>query len=249
MNDLISIITICYNCKQSIQRTIESVIAQSYHNIEYIIVDGGSSDGTLDVIKRYTSHISTLVSEPDNGIYDALNKGIALAKGTWILCLNAGDVLASSDVLEKIFSLPVSDNINVLYSDFLLKMLDGGVVHGATSREKGVLLHQSCIYRKSMHSVHGQYIVTRPYIVSDLIFLLSIPTAQYMKVPYEISMNDSGGVSQQGIWCVEEAESAKVAFRIQSIHKAYFNYWYQRIIRMIPYSLRRFIRKYVLKKQ
>ena len=73
--DKISIITICYNCMDDLRMTVESVISQHYPDKEYIIIDGGSTDGTLDVIRQYEEHITSYVSEPDNGIYDALNKG------------------------------------------------------------------------------------------------------------------------------------------------------------------------------
>lgn len=69
-------ITVCYNAEKTIERTVESVISQSYPNFEYVIVDGGSRDSTLDIIEKYSLNISSLISEPDNGIYDAMNKGV-----------------------------------------------------------------------------------------------------------------------------------------------------------------------------
>jgi len=88
---LISIITIVYNGKKYIEQTIQSVINQTYKNIEYIIIDGGSIDGTLDIIKQYEEHISYWVSEPDKGLYDAMNKGIGIAKGKLIGMINSDD--------------------------------------------------------------------------------------------------------------------------------------------------------------
>jgi glycosyltransferase involved in cell wall biosynthesis len=88
---LVSIITVCYNASKTIEQTIQSVINQSYPNIEYIIIDGNSTDNTLEIVRKYESKISTIISEPDNGIYDAMNKGIRLAKGELIGMINADD--------------------------------------------------------------------------------------------------------------------------------------------------------------
>lgn len=87
----VSIITVVFNGAQHLQQTIESVLNQSYKNIEYIIIDGGSNDGTIDIIKQYSHRISTWISEPDRGIYDAMNKGIDMATGELIGIINSDD--------------------------------------------------------------------------------------------------------------------------------------------------------------
>ena len=85
-----SIITVTYNAEKVLEDTIQSVISQTYHHVEYIIVDGASKDGTLSIIDRYRSRITTVVSEPDKGLYDAMNKAISLASGDYLCFLNAG---------------------------------------------------------------------------------------------------------------------------------------------------------------
>ncbi|MGL5893430.1 MAG: glycosyltransferase, partial [Bacteroidales bacterium] len=90
-----SIITVTYNAGQLLERTIESVLAQTSFNYEYIILDGQSKDNTLEIIKKYEHHINKWISEPDNGIYDAMNKAIDIARGEYILFLNAGDTFHS----------------------------------------------------------------------------------------------------------------------------------------------------------
>lgn len=114
---LISIVTVTYNVVNTIEKTILSIINQTYSNIEYIIIDGGSTDGTIDIIKKYTNRISYWISEPDNGIYDAMNKAINIASGDWIIFINAGDRLYNNCVINEIFNTPF-DNIEVLYGDF-----------------------------------------------------------------------------------------------------------------------------------
>lgn len=101
---VISIITVVYNGEKLLEPTIKSVISQSYPNIEYIIVDGCSKDRTLDIVRSYEKHISKWISEKDKGIYDAMNKGLSLATGDYVLFMNAGDVLYASDTIEKVFA-------------------------------------------------------------------------------------------------------------------------------------------------
>ena len=98
----ISIITVCFNGGATIRDTIESVRAQTFDNIEYIVIDGGSTDETLEILAEYAEFISQVVSEPDQGIYDAMNKGINLASGDVVGIVNSDDVLFDSDVITKI---------------------------------------------------------------------------------------------------------------------------------------------------
>ena len=97
-----SVVTINYNNKDGLRRTIKSVISQTYADFEYIIIDGGSTDGSVDVIKEYTEHITYWVSEPDKGIYNAMNKGTSHATGDYIIFMNSGDCFHSSDVLSSV---------------------------------------------------------------------------------------------------------------------------------------------------
>lgn len=114
-NNIVSIITVTYNCEDTLENTILSVINQSYFDsIEYIIIDGKSTDGTISIIKKYENAISRWISEPDSGIFDAMNKGADLATGIWVNYLNSGDELINNKVLEKIFVNKVYD-VDILY--------------------------------------------------------------------------------------------------------------------------------------
>ena len=97
-----SIITVTYNAAAFLEQTILSVLTQSYGNIEYIIVDGASTDGTLDIVRRYESGITRWISEKDSGLYDAMNKGLRLATGDYVWYINAGDRLYSADTVSQI---------------------------------------------------------------------------------------------------------------------------------------------------
>lgn len=114
----VTIVTVVYNAVDKIEPTLLSVFGQTYDDVEYIVVDGGSTDGTLDVINRHRERISVVVSERDEGIYDALNKGVKLATGEWVGIMNAGDVFAADDVLERVFSSEdLHDGFDVIYGD------------------------------------------------------------------------------------------------------------------------------------
>lgn len=119
INLKISIVTVCYNAVEEIERTIQSVIHQTYSNIEYIIIDGGSTDGTLDIINKYVNDISYFVSEPDKGIYDAMNKGIKVATGEWINFMNAGDEFYNGNVLSEVFKNAVQKS-DIIFGDTLI---------------------------------------------------------------------------------------------------------------------------------
>lgn len=114
-----SIITVTFNAAKVLEDTIQSVITQTYKNVEYIIVDGGSTDGTMEIVNRYRNNIHTVISERDAGLYDAMNKGIKLATGDYLCFLNAGDELHEDDTLQlMVHSLPIHGELpDVLYGE------------------------------------------------------------------------------------------------------------------------------------
>lgn len=99
----VTVVTVTFNCEEEIETTIKSVISQDYDNIEYIIVDGASRDGTIEIIKKYEDRLSMWVSEPDKGLYDAMNKAVLMSHGMWINFLNAGDVYENEHVISRMF--------------------------------------------------------------------------------------------------------------------------------------------------
>lgn len=149
MNCKISIVTICYNVANDLEKTIESVRNQTYSNVEYIVVDGGSNDNTLKVINDNADVITKYISEPDKGIYDAMNKGISLCSGDWVSFMNAGDEFADSQVLEHVFEgKEYVKDVKVLYGDIKLYFPDLGLVrrdYSKYTQEKIAIMicHQS----------------------------------------------------------------------------------------------------------
>jgi len=111
MQPLLSVITIVYNNVSDIERTLLSVIGQTYPRIEYIVIDGASTDGTMDVINRYKANLAVVVSEKDKGIYDAMNKGLALATGDYVLFMNSGDEIYAPDTVTQVFNTAAGADI------------------------------------------------------------------------------------------------------------------------------------------
>lgn len=150
-----SVITICYNDLEGVKSTLESVLSQTYINYESIVIDGGSSDGTPEYLKKYAGINNILwLSEPDTGIYNAMNKGIGLASGDWLIFMNSGDKFASSNVLEDVSATSISRDINasLLYGDVIKK---GEILKAKEPREvllKGGLFacHQSMFFRRNI---------------------------------------------------------------------------------------------------
>ena len=125
-----SIITVTYNAGKVLEDTIQSIISQTYRNVEYIIVDGKSKDNTLEIVDKYRNHISKVVSEPDKGLYDAMNKGILLATGYYLCFLNAGDELHDNQTLQQIVhTLKGTTLPDVIYGETAIVDKEGRFLH------------------------------------------------------------------------------------------------------------------------
>jgi len=161
----ITLITVTYNAANTIERCIRSIISQTYANIEYIIIDGGSTDDTTVIVNKYKEHIHKYVSEPDNGIYDAMNKGISLATGAIIGMLNADDFFVADNVLAdvaKAFALP---GVNILYGDIdfidkqdkVIRKWRSGVYKHGFFNWGWMPPHQSFYAKKELFDRYGMY--------------------------------------------------------------------------------------------
>ena len=113
----VSVITVCYNSAKTLERSLQSVVGQDWLAIEHIVIDGASTDGSKDILERFRSRLACLVIEPDKGIYDAMNKGLAHATGDVVCFLNADDQYASANVLSKVASKMVDHNLDALMGD------------------------------------------------------------------------------------------------------------------------------------
>lgn len=198
MDKSITVVTVVFNDIENIERTIRSVLNQTYTAVEYLIIDGQSTDGTLDILNKYSNQIK-IISEPDRGIYDAMNKAINLAQHEWIIFMNSGDEFVENTTLQNIFNENLSENKSFIYSDFLVRVGEK-IKTFKSSFENGILLHQSVIYKKNLHDRYGMYLVTKKYIVSDYIFFMMQNESEVFKTQYCISINQEAGVSAAS-WC------------------------------------------------
>ena len=234
MQPKISIITICYNAAEDLARTIDSVRHQTFKNYEYIVVDGRSKDNTQSIINNNLDVITKWVSEPDHGIYDAMNKGIRMADGEWLIMMNAGDVFANPEVLTNVFAINIPESKAFLYGNTLHRMKNGKLIERQMSWTEGKINHQASIYRRSLHKEHGMYIVTKKIIISDYLFFIRIPEEQVMKLDLAISINDPNGISNQGNWARQQALCADVVFRRRTFWGMIRYYIWKEVKSIIP---------------
>lgn len=200
-NIKISVITVCYNAVDIIEDTIKSIIGQENANLEYIIIDGGSNDGTLEVINKYCNKITQFVSEPDKGIYDAMNKGTSYAKGDFLIFMNAGDQFSSSDVLER-FCKSIFKKNAVYYGDVTYKYSSTQVIYGGKFTKYRLtyenICHQSIFYpSKIFKSIQYN---TKFRILADWELNIKLWNQyKYIYIPVNISMYKKGGISDTSI--------------------------------------------------
>jgi len=166
---VVSVIIPTYNCADTLEVSLQSVLNQDFKDKEIIIVDGGSSDGTLDLLKKYDDQIDKWVSEPDKGVYDALNKGIDLANGEWLYFLGSDDRLYDDTVFEKFFSTPTDSEF--LYGDVMWGE-NGEVVAGEFTKERFYtqnICQQAIFYNKKLFQKIGKFNL-KYRLVADWVF-------------------------------------------------------------------------------
>lgn len=154
----ISIITVVYNSEKYIRATIESVLSQTYPGIEYIIIDGQSKDRTMEIVGEYAGRISKIVSEPDSGLYDAMNKGLSHSTGDYVLYINSGDLLSSSTVIAEVLG-SADPETDVIYGDTDITDSQGNIIHSRRHRPPEVLTADS--YKRGMLVCHQSFIAKR----------------------------------------------------------------------------------------
>jgi len=207
----LSIITINYNNASGLRKTIESVLNQSSKDFEYIVIDGASTDASVDVIKEFEDKITYWISEPDNGIYNAMNKGIHIAKGEYCQFLNSGDYLAANDVTEKM--LENMPKCSILYGNMLKLMPGGKILYNKENNVdsfftfyRGTLNHSSAYIMRNLFEKYGYY-DEKLKIVSDWKFYLTAIGIHNELVVYrniDVNFFDMNGISNTNSSLIKE---------------------------------------------
>lgn len=197
---LITVVTVVLNGIHFLEETILSVLNQSYDNVEYIILDGGSTDGTLAIIKKYEKFIDYWVSCIDNGVYDGMNKGIHLATGEWINFMNGGDVFYNVDVLNKFINTVQNSEATIAYGDHQVRYVNGRVKFASAGKVNDLwkgsqFCHQATLTRLSYHKENLFNISNK--IVADFEFFYKSwkQGVAFEYVPLVICSFQAGGVS------------------------------------------------------
>lgn len=199
----LSVITINYNDLSGLTNTVNSVMNQSWKEFEHIIIDGGSIDGSETYIKQNAQYFSYWVSEKDNGIYNAMNKGIGKAKGEYLLMLNAGDVLHNNEVLSKVFEENKYAQ-DIIYGD-VDRESKGIVFTESIFPEKltfgflrtGMISHQAVFFKRNLHDIVGLYDETLRYASDWYFIILAICkyNASYIHLNFKMAICSADGLT------------------------------------------------------
>jgi glycosyltransferase involved in cell wall biosynthesis len=199
---LLSIITINLNNKEGLQKTIESIVHQTFNDYEYLIIDGGSTDGSVDIIKNNTNVISYWISETDKGIYNAMNKGIHRATGEYCLFLNSGDYLYNEKVLQNVFSTERTQDLlygNILMDDNnsapYLKICPDKLTFEFLLYD--YIPHQCIFFKRHLFQTIGLYNENLKIVSDDAFFILAVAhyNCSYTHLPITISVFNKEGIS------------------------------------------------------
>jgi len=173
----VSVVTVVRNDVKHIARTLDSVLSQRDADLELVVVDGASTDGTQAIVQRYGSRLSAFLSEPDRGIYDDMNKEIGLARGEYVLMMNSGDVFASDDALSSLLRLTRPGIHQVVFGAWERLGSGGHCTRCHPAPERGFFNHQAVLYSRSLHCRFGDYVCAPGFSTADYLFFSTVLAA------------------------------------------------------------------------
>ena len=207
----ISIVTVCFNSESTVRDTIESVLDQDYSNIEYIIIDGASTDKTIDIINEYSNNIKTIFSEPDKGIYDAMNKGVQISSGDSVGILNSDDIFSHTRVISDIVKIIKDTNVDAVYGDLVVvgRKKTSSIIRNYSSKyfrkwkiRFGLILpHPTFYVKRSLFDKLGFYKINyRVAADFELITRFLTNGITLVRNPDVMVKMRQGGISSNGFW-------------------------------------------------
>jgi len=229
----VTIITVCFNSILTIKNTIDSVLSQDYYDIEYIIIDGGSSDGTIELIKSYSDKIHKFISEKDNGLYDAINKGIKYSSGQLVGILNSDDIFYSNFIISEIVSLFENLKIDMMYADLIyvndqnkiLRKYNSGYFKPSRFKFGLMPAHPTFFCKRSLFDKYGLY-RTDLTIASDFELLMRffMNNSNFTYLKKVIVKMRIGGISTRGFKSnLKIIKEIKISCKLNGV---YTNYLY-----------------------
>jgi len=213
----ITVVTVVLNQVETIERTLSSVIEQDYPDLEYLVIDGGSTDGTLDVIRRHKSGITQWISGKDGGPYGAMNKGAAMASGEWVAFMNGGDVYVQPDAISRAFAACEPDKCDVIYGDGIFRgegyRFEERAEDPLTLQDGNGFSHQSCFVRTVLQRDYGFDTTEKIAADYDLFLRLFKQGKVFRHVDVVVSEFFVGGLSS-----VAPSETIRLRHRVYKKH-------------------------------
>ncbi len=240
---LISLITVCFNSVNTIEETIHSILQQSYPAIQYIVIDGGSTDGTLSLLEKYRDKIDILISEPDQGIYDAMNKGIKHAKGEVVGLLNADDIYADSEVITKVVNAFQDPSLEAFFADLvyfqdkdtdkIVRYWKSSSYHPGLFAKGWAPAHPTFFVRRKVYAEYGTF-NTQMKMGNDVELMMRFLEKYKIKscyLPNILVKMRLGGVSNRGIKnIIVQNQAILAAAREMGIKVSPWQFWTRKII-------------------
>ncbi len=231
MSQTLSIITVCYN-EKDVEATCKSIVSQAWQDFEWIVIDGGSDSWCTDILEKYREHMTMYVSEKDNGIYDAMNKGLSYAKGEYTLFMNAGDTFLNKKTLERV-STHFEKDADVFYGDAVFKKSCENYIYKLLPKEltagffiKDCIVHQSAYIRTSLFQKYGAY-STKYRIVSDWKKWIEFIQGNcvFEHLPFLCSIHDCTGISSinEKLNATERSHVLPLHFTQEAIDASVYN--------------------------
>lgn len=248
-NPKVSVITVVYNGADTIRDCIDSVQSQTFTNIEHIVVDGGSTDGTQTIVESYGEHIHEFISEPDNGIYDAMNKGIHHASGDVIAILNADDMYVDDEVLESVVdAFKQNPNVGLVYGDLqyvarkntskIRRVWRAGKYTPGAFRRGWTIPHPSCFVLHEMYERFGMYRTDLP-IAADYELILRMVVRYHVPVlyiPSNLVTMRTGGTSGKSFGTIFRANREVLrAWQLNGFAKPYHIFFLKPLSKLLQF--------------